>query len=123
MDILIKVGSFYNLAFAVYHCLFWKVFNWDADLIKLTFLNRAIMQVLNLCLTFCFLIFAYISFFHTTELLSSDLGQSLLVGISIFWLLRAIEQILFFKLKHWLSIVFTLIFVAGAVIYIFPVIQ
>jgi len=121
MDILIKVGSFYNLMFAIYHCLFWKIFNWDEELKKIDFLNRAIMQVLNLCLTFCFLIFSYISFFHTAELLTTALGHTLLVGISIFWLLRAIEQVLFFKLKHWLSIIFLFTFIAGAALYIIPI--
>jgi len=123
MEQLIIIGGFYNLAFAVFHLLFWKIFKWDSELRKLNFLNRAIMQVLNLCLTFCFLVFSYISFFHTSELLTTSLGHTLLVGISIFWLLRAIEQVLFFKLKHWSSMVFLLTFIIGAIIYTMPVLQ
>ncbi|MCJ7771591.1 MAG: hypothetical protein MUP22_00495 [Desulfobacterales bacterium] len=121
MEILLKIGGIYNLAFAVFHCLFWKIFKWDSELSQLNVLNRAIMQVLNLCLIFCFLIFFYISVFHTSDLLSTPLGQSILICISIFWLLRAMEQILFFKLKHWGSVVFLIIFIFGAVIYLIPV--
>jgi hypothetical protein len=39
------------------------------------------MQVLNLCLTFAFLVFAYLSFFHATELLATAMGHALLFSI------------------------------------------
>jgi hypothetical protein len=123
MEHLIKFGGFYNLAFAVFHILFWKIFDWKSELSKVSFLNRAIMQVLNLCLTFCFLMFSYISIFHTSELLTTDLGHAVLIGISSFWLLRALEQVIFFKLKHWGSIVFLLAFIAGTIIYAMPAFQ
>lgn len=122
MKQLLIAGSIYNLFFAVYHLLFWKIFKWETQLSHLDFINNAIMQVLNLCLTFCFLIFSYVSFFHTSELLTTRLGQSLLTGMAIFWMLRAIEQIVFFKLRHWASIVFLIIFIGGAAIYIIPVV-
>ena len=123
METLLKIGSFYNLAFAVFHLLFWKIFKWDTELSKISFLNRAVMQVLNLCLTFCFLLFSYISYFHTSELLTTGLGHAVLTGIAIFWLLRAIEQVIFFKLKHWGSIIMLLTFIAGALIYAIPAFQ
>jgi len=120
MKQLLIAGGIFNLAFAIFHILFWKIFNWKTELKKLDFMNSAIMQVLNLCLTFCFLIFAYISFFHHKELLTTSIGKSLLAGISIFWLLRAIEQIIFFGIKHWQSIIFLLVFVGGAILYAIP---
>lgn len=78
------------------------------------------MQVLNLSLTFAFVIFGYVSLFHSRELLETALGHSLLVLISLFWLLRAIEQIVFFKLKHWGSAVFLTVFLSGAMLYGIP---
>jgi uncharacterized membrane protein YwzB len=123
METVLIIGSLYNLLFAVFHLLFWKIFKWDMELSKLSFLNRAVMQVLNLCLTFCFLLFSYISFFHTSELLTTELGHVVLIGIAIFWSLRAIEQIIFFKLKHWGSVIFLLTFIAGALIYAIPAFQ
>lgn len=78
------------------------------------------MQVVNLSLTFVFLIFSYISLVHTQALLSSSLGQSLLVLITLFWLFRAIEQVVFFKLKHWGSIIFLLVFIIGSLLYGVP---
>lgn len=123
MKQILIAGSVFNLVFAIYHMFFWKMFNWKTELNKLNFLNSAIMQVLNLCLTFCFLLFSYVSFFHVSELLTTQLGNVLLAGISVFWALRAIEQIVFFKLTHWLSITFFLVFIGGAAIYAIPALK
>jgi hypothetical protein len=78
------------------------------------------MQVLNLSLTFAFAIFGYVSLVHTTELLVTPLGRSLLVLIVLFWLARAVEQVVFFKLKHWGSIAFLFVFLTGASLYGIP---
>ena len=120
-ETVIIIGGLYNLAFALFHLMFWRLFRWKEDLASLTRINRAIMQVINLCLTFVFLAFAYISLFHTTELLSTSLGNTLLVLIFIFWILRAIEQIVFFGLRKKMSVTLLVVFVFGALIYLLPV--
>ena len=122
METLIKLGGIYNIVLVVFHLLFWRVFNWGDDLRSLTFLNRAIMQVVNLSLTFVFVIFAYISLMHSTELLTTHLGKSLLMSITVFWFFRAILQPMFFKLKHWGSVAFMFFFLAGGVLYGIPAI-
>ena len=96
MEALIIAGGFYNIGLIVFHLLFWRIFNWDEELRSLSFVNRATMQVLNISLTFAFIIYSYISFAHTTELLTSSLGHGLLVLMALFWLARAIQQIVFF---------------------------
>ena len=122
LETLIKAGGIYCISLIVFHLLFWKIFHWDKELRRLNALNRAVMQVLNLSLTAAFLIFAFISLAHTNELLSSPLGHSLLGLISAFWLFRAVQQIAFFRLKHWASWVFLGFFLAGAVIYAVPLV-
>ena len=122
MESVIKAGGIYNIAFVLFHLLFWRIFNWKDDLRSLSFLNRAIMQVLNLSLTFAFFIFSYISLLHTGELLSTPLGQSLLLLMALFWFLRAIQQVIFFKLKHWGSLAFLGLFLIGALLYAIPAI-
>jgi hypothetical protein len=119
-ETLIVIGGLYNLVLAVFHLLFWKLFNWKRDLATLTPLNRAVVQILNLCLTFVFLVFAYISYFHANELLHSKLGRSLLALIATFWFLRAIEQIIFFGLRRKASIAFLILFLIGTGLYSVP---
>ena len=121
-EVMILIGGFYNLGFAIFHLLFWRLFRWKGDLSSLTFINRSVMQILNLCLTFVFLLMAYISFFNTSELIQTNLGKALLVGFSLFWFLRMIEQIIFFGIRNLISIALTLVFLFGCVIYLIPLI-
>jgi len=121
-EVMILLGGFYNLGFAIFHLMFWRLFRWKRDLSSLTFINRSVMQILNLCLTFVFLLMAYISFFNTSELIQTNLGKALLVGFSLFWFLRMIEQIIFFGIRNLISIALTLVFLFGCVIYLIPLI-
>lgn len=120
-DLLVKAGGIYHLGFVVFHLFFWKLFRWREDLASLTSINRAVMQILNLCLTFVFLLFGYLSLFHTPELLASGLGRALLMGIAIFWFLRMIEQVIFFGLRNKLSGAFTVMFLFGSLLYILAI--
>ncbi len=117
---MILAGGIYHVAGAIYHLMFWKLFRWKEDLASLSIINRAVMQILNLCLTFVFLIFAYISIFHAAELLTTGIGKALLLLIAMFWFLRAIEQIVFFRLKKKRSMTLFAVFVIGAMIYLYP---
>jgi len=119
----IYLGGIFNLVFAVFHLSFWRIFNWQKDLKDIRFVNRAIMQILNLCLTFVFFIFAYLSFSFTFDLLITRLGHSILISISLFWFMRAFMQIAFFGLKNKLSTILFVLFLCGGFIYMYPLIR
>jgi hypothetical protein len=119
-ETLVVAGGVFSAAFAVFHLFFWKLFRWKTDLATLTSLNRAIVQILNLCLTFVFVVFAYLSLMHSVELLATKLGNSLLFLIAVFWYLRAVEQVLFFGLRRPLSIMFFVLFLVGGSLYAVP---
>jgi hypothetical protein len=120
METLIRIGGIYNIGLILFHLSFWRIFNWNEELGRVSFLNRAVMQVLNISLMFAFVIFAYISLVHTSELLQSALGNSLLVLMALFWLARSVQQVMFFKLQHWLSWLFLLLFFSGFLLYAIP---
>jgi hypothetical protein len=122
-EAMIIFGGVYNLGFAIYHIMFWRIFRWKEDLASLRRVNRAVMQILNLCLTFVFLAMAYVSFFHRAELIQTSLGNTILVAISLFWFLRMVEQPVFFGFKKKMSVVLTLIFLLGGVVYLVPALQ
>jgi hypothetical protein len=120
METFIIAGGFYTIGLIMFHLLFWRIFDWEQDLKRISFLNRATMQVLNISLTLSFIIFSYISLVHATELLTSSLGHSLLMLIALFWLARAIQQIVFYRLRHWASWAFLLLFLSGSLLYAIP---
>ena len=120
IDAMLFAGGIFNLGFVVFHLLFWKIFQWKTDLASLTHINRSIMQILNLRLTFLLLVIAYLSFFHTAELVSTSIGKALLISIALFWFFRAIEQIIFFGVKNRISLALTVVFFLGSILYWLP---
>ena len=121
-ETLIFAGGIYTVSLIVFHVLFWRIFKWPESLITLNYVNKATIQVLNVSITFIFFIFAYISFAHTHELLNTQLGRALLVLISGLWFFRAVQQVVFYKLKHRASVGLTFYFLIGAFLYGVPVI-
>lgn len=119
-DISLVLSGAFNLAIAVFHLTFWRLFDWRKDLASLTAINRSVMQILNLCLTFVFLVMAHVLFFHRSEMLATPLGVTLLFAFALFWLLRAIEQAVFFGLRHPVSLGFMLVFLVGIVLHATP---
>jgi hypothetical protein len=122
MNTLIFICGVYSLAFAIFHIFFWRIFEWKNQLKKLSFVNRGIMQILNLQLTYFFLFVALICFLYPSALANTEIGNTFLAGISLFWLSRTVEQFIFFKTNNKYVQLLTIIFVAGAVLYALPVI-
>lgn len=117
---LLLIGALHSALFAVFHALFWRLFRWPAELSRLSAINRGVMQVLNLCLTFVFAAMALIVAVNRSEILTTRLGTHLLVFLAAFWALRLIEQFQFFKANHWASWLLSALFLAGVVLYALP---
>jgi hypothetical protein len=120
MKTLIIIGGIYCLAFAIFHLAFWRLFDWKNELPKLNSINRGVLQVLNLRLTYVFFVIAFFCFFLTDELLNTILGKFVLGAISLFAVMRAIEQLIFWKVEK-IGIAFFVIFLVGAGIFAVPV--
>jgi hypothetical protein len=121
MKTLIVIGGFYCLAFAIFHLAFWRLFDWKRELPKLNSVNRGVLQVLNLRLTYVFFVVAFLCFFLTDELLNTNLGKYILGAISLFALMRAFEQLIFWKIEK-IGIALFVIFLVGAGIFAVPLI-
>ena len=119
-SVLIICGGIYCLIFTLFHLTFWKLFNWKQDLLSLSFINRCVMQILNLCLSFIFAGAAYLSLVHGEDLLATDLGHTLLKLIAIFCFFRAWLQVYFFGVRNIISAAFFIVFVAGGFLYLIP---
>ncbi|HGG58618.1 MAG TPA: hypothetical protein ENK26_01705 [Gammaproteobacteria bacterium] len=78
------------------------------------------MPVVNLSLTLMFAFFGYVSIAYPNELVHTRLGRALVTFMALFWLARAIQQAVFFRLRHWGSVAFLLFFLAGAALYAIP---
>lgn len=114
---LLLLGGIYSFAFAAFHMLFWKIFRWKADLQRLLPVNRAIIQVLNLRMIYVFLVTGLATVLFPVAIVYTDLGKFILGAVSLFWLMRAIEQIIFFGLHTAASIIIFGVFLTGCGLY------
>ena len=114
--------AIYYLGLVVFHLMFWKLFRWREDLASLTHVNRSVMQILNLRLTYVFLVMAFVLFAFQVEIMTTSLGQVLLIAFSIFWFMRSAEQVIFFGFRNWISNSLLVVFLIGGFLHLLPVI-
>ena len=123
MKIMIFFCGIYSVAFAIFHALFWRIFQWKVTLKQLNFSNKAIIQILNCRLIYFFLLIGFICFAYPDELLHSVLVDVLLAGVALFWAGRTIEQFIFLKtLKDWRVHLLTIIFLVGFILFGLPLV-
>ena len=120
MNTIILLCGLYNIGFAIFHIGFWKIFHWDSELKKLSFANKGIMQILNVQMIYYWLFVAIACFAFPTELLTTKFGNFFLIGNSIFWLLRTIQQFIFLRANHIAIHILTFIFMIGALLFALP---
>ena len=113
MNTIIYICGIYSFLFGVFHILFWKFFNWKTELQKLT---------LNLRLIYYFFFVSFICFVFPNELYRTELGKAFLIGNSIFWLGRTIEQFVFLRINHIKLHILTFLFVIGIALFALPLI-
>jgi hypothetical protein len=120
---LIQIGGVINFLFVVFHLAFWKLFDWQQSLACLSLGNRAIMEVLNIHTAYVLLVFAILSFVFSHEISTTKLGQSIGIAIAAFWILRAVNQPVFWgisSIKSWVIIAVCLV---AAMLYLVPLMR
>ena len=118
-SVIIFLG-FYNLLFAVFHLLFWRLFKWKEEVHKLSFANRRIIQILNIQIVYYFVAVAIVCFCFTNELLTTDLGKVFLLGNSLFWAIRLVQQYIFLRKNSFVIHILAVLFLLGAVLFFLP---
>lgn len=117
VHVLLFAGGLFHIGLIVFHLLFARLFHWGVELAKLGFINRQIMPVMNNVLILLFAGFAWLSFVYADELTGTPLGYAVLLGVALFWLWRAMLQVIYFRLRHWASWLLFFVFFGGAMLY------
>ena len=120
MEVLVKLGGLYNIALVIFHLCFWHLFSWREQLASISSINKGVMQVLNISITIIFAIFAIICIAHSSELLTTSLGNTILYSLSALYFLRAIQQVVFFKISNVVSSGLLVYFILGGIIFGVP---
>lgn len=117
------LGGALHAGWAGFHLLFPRVFKWQTRLKEMDPVNRAIYQVMNICLVFWFAAAAYLSLVFGPEMLSSALGRKLAVVMGAFWLLRFGLQQKFFLPWRPVSLIISAACLLTAGCYLYPIWQ
>jgi len=110
----------HSIGFAAFHILFWKIFNRKDDLKTASVPTRAIIQIANLRLVHVFALVGVICFLFPGELVRTSLGHAVLLGMSLFWLSRLIEQFVFLRYNRLTIHILSALFALGAVLFALP---
>lgn len=87
---LLRLSGGIAFAFAIFHCLFWALFDWAGELPRLSAVNAAIMEMFNLTTIFLMLFQGGVSFaLAKKQGPLSAVEKSILVFIGGFYFLRA----------------------------------
>ncbi len=118
---MVRAAGAFNLAYGLFHLFFWPFLSMAKlaeDYSRVPILLH-LMRIANASITVILLGFALLFFLYADEMLSTRLGRSLLWGGVIFWVARAIEQLVYipWQYQNPMSIVFTSTFVVGAALH------
>jgi hypothetical protein len=113
----ILAAAFFNVALALFHALFWRIFGWPQTLGRSGPVNSGIAQVMNLALIFIFTVSGLICFLFPVDLAATSVGRFWLFSMAGFWLARALLQPIFFSFDHWLSPTLLAVFLLGAIVH------
>ncbi len=112
--------ALFCFGFAIFHMLFWRMFDWPRELQKVNLPTRAITQILNLRLIYVFLAVGVICLAYPVEMRTTKVGRALLVGMSCFWAGRLVEQFIFLRVKDRRVHLLSFLFFLGAVLFLAP---
>ena len=109
IEILLYIGAVYHLAWALFDFFWPKIFDWENTLASLDDIQRILPPLTSRMLVVLYLGIAYISLFHTKDLLVTDLGGTVLVFVSVYWAVRAILQVRYigFRKANELNVAFS----------------
>ncbi len=91
---LLRIGGVTDLLFVVFHLAMVQPI--AEGLASVSPDMRATASILNIHVAFTLLIFAYLAIFQWQALLTTRVGNIVAVAISLFWFLRAINQVVFY---------------------------
>ena len=122
-ETLVVIGGVVCIGWALFHIMFWKIFDWKNSLRPLSHQQRSIMYTTNVMMVYILLVIAYISIVQRVVLTTSSLGIAVLCGVGVFWLVRAVLQAFFgFREKESVrrSIIIITACVIMALLYLTP---
>lgn len=126
MELHLKIVGILFILLALAHYFFPKYFNWKQELSSLSIINRQMMYIHSFFIAFGIFLMGILCLVSSHELVSTDLGKRISLGLAIFWTARLFIQFFGYSSKTWkgkpfetfIHIVFTLLWIYVSVVFI-----
>ncbi len=120
MGRIMWVGGLFSVLAALLHVFMHRQFGLDPGIQGLSLANQSVLYTLNACIAYVMVVFAYLSFFHWRDLISTRLGRALAIAMALFWFVRAAAEPLFAGVEPAFPVLSVLVFALPGLSYIVP---
>jgi hypothetical protein len=101
MQIHLKIIGIILIALALIHIIFPKYFNWDKELKSLSLINQQMMTVHTFFIAFTVFLMGLLCLASSNELIETNLGKKISLGLGIFWAVRLFIQFFGYSTDLW----------------------
>ena len=101
MQIHINIIGILLIALALVHIIFPKYFNWNKELKSLSLINRQMMTVHTFFIAFTVFLMGLLCLTSSNELIETNLGKKISLGLGIFWTVRLFIQFFGYSTDLW----------------------
>ncbi len=101
MELHLKVIGCLLMSLAVVHAIFPKYFQWETELNTLSLMNRQMMKVHTFFIAFTVFLMGVLCLTSATELIETNLGKKIAVGLGVFWTIRLLIQFFGYSKLLW----------------------
>ncbi len=101
MESHIKAAGVAMIILAMTHVAFPRYFNWRDEFASLSLINREMAYVHTFFIALMLLLLGVLSVTSAKDLISTDLGHRICLGIGVFWSARLIIQLFGYSSKLW----------------------
>ncbi|MDQ0782064.1 hypothetical protein [Chryseobacterium sp. W4I1] len=101
MGLQLQITGVLFIALAFIHLIFPKYFNWEKELQTLSLINRQLMWVHTVFIALMVFLMGLLCITSSHELIETDLGQKISLGLAIFWTVRLLFQFFGYSSQLW----------------------
>ena len=101
MEIHLKIIGILLMLLALLHFTFPRYFNWKQELTSLSIINRQLMYIHSFFIAFVIFLMGLLCLTSSNELVSTELGKRIALGLAIFWIVRLCIQLFGYSSKTW----------------------
>lgn len=101
MEIHIRIIGLLLMLLAAVHIIFPRYFHWAEELRSLSLMNRQMMYVHTFFIALVVFLMGILCFVSADDLLSTQLGNRIAIGLAVFWTCRLIIQFFGYSSQLW----------------------